>query len=141
MWTIGGPTSSYHYNHPDKIEFDAPVTSVHFSPHCKEILSTHGPGKSTPAASTYTENLELIENDPIPSPFTNSVVVHSYPSLKHVRTLPGATTNIAGSLLSPNGQKIVLAVPEENKLKIWDVWARPAIRRQASALSIDGRIR
>jgi len=142
VWTIGGCTSfAYQSTHTDKIELDAPVTSLHFSPHCKEILSTHGPGKTTPTLPTYTENLEVIENDPIPSPYTNSVVVHSYPSLKHVITLPGATANIAGSLLSPNGQKIVLAVPEESKLKIWDVWARPTIKRQASALSIDGRIR
>ncbi|KAI0085501.1 WD40-repeat-containing domain protein [Irpex rosettiformis] len=142
VWTVGGSTSSmYQSPHPDKIELDAPVTSLHFSSHCKEILSTHGPGKTTPAPQTYTEDLQLIENDPIPSPYSNSVVVHSYPSLRHVVTLPGANSNIAGSLLSPNGQKIVLAVPEENKLKIWDVWARPTLRRTASALSIDGRIR
>lgn len=95
----------------------------------------------TPTPPTYTEDLQIINNDPILSPFHNSVVVHSYPSLKHVMTLAGATSNIAGSLLSPNGQKLVLAVPGESKLKIWDVWGRPVIRRQASALSIDGRIR
>ena len=138
IWNINA--SSIHST-PDKLELDAAVTSIHFSPHCKEILSTHGPGKSTPVPPTHNEDLEVINRDPIPSKISNSLVVHSLPSLRHVTTLQGASTNIAGSLLSPNGQKLLLAVPGESKLKLWDVWGKPTLKRQPSALSYNGQIR
>lgn len=139
VWNVSG-VSSIHAT-PDRLELDASVTSIHFSPLCKEFLSTHGPGKVTPVAPTHTENLEVINHEPSLSKLSNSVAVHSFPSFRHVVTRTVGKNNIAGSLLSPNGQKILLAMPDENRLKIWDAWGKPSLRRQPSALSIDGRIR
>lgn len=138
VWNVNASTI---HSTPDKLELDASVTSIHFSPHCKEILSTHGKGKATPVPPTRNDDLEVINHDPAPSKISNSIVVHSLPSLRHVTTLSGASTNIAGSLLSPNGHKLLLALPEESKLRLWDVWGKPTLKRQPSALSYDGRIR
>jgi cell division cycle protein 20 (cofactor of APC complex) len=66
----------------------------------------------------------------------SSVVVHSYPSLRSVPTHPVAEKSVGGSVLSANGMKIVLAIPEENKLKVWDVWGkRKEVKRQPSFLN------
>lgn len=156
----------------NRIDIDAAVTSLHWSPHCKELLSTHGPGR------TITPNhLDADDADtptaPLRHRFGNSAVVHQYPSLTMVSSLrvdgddsppnhgsqgsagiaDEPTTQadditaapkaplIAGSLLSPSGQKVLLALPSEGKLRLWDVWGKPSLRRQPSALSVEGRIR
>lgn len=146
VWNVAGSSSTHHAT-PNRLALDAAVTSLHFSPICKELLSTHGPGRPpTPATTPLADDREppVFDYDTRPSRpsrFANSVAVHAFPSLRHVTTVPGASSTIAGSLLSPNGQKVLLAIPGEGKLKVWDVWGKPVIRRQHSALSIDGRIR
>lgn len=120
---------------PGKAEFDSEITSLHFSPHCTEILSTHGPG-------TFSNTDPPAPDEPVwPRPTTsvNSVVVHSYDVKRHimrpVTTLAVGHKGIRGSALSPNGTKIVMVVPDENKLKVWDTWAkRKDLRRQTSCL-------
>lgn len=147
IWNINTSSAHATSNYPDKLELDAQVTSLHFSYQCRELLSTHGPGKSTPAPTTPALDLGpdlpiQLNTDPIPSRMANSVVVHSYPHLRHVVTINAAASNIAGSVMSPNGQRVVLAVPEENKLKIWDVWGkRKELKRQDSSLSLARAIR
>ncbi|OBZ74297.1 Cell division cycle protein 20 [Grifola frondosa] len=130
-------------NYPDRLQLDAQVTSLHFSAHCKELLSTHGPGKSTPWTNTHAHMLALDglssgpTDDVVRSKIANSVLVHSYPFMRRVSTIAAAEKNIAGSVLSPNGLRIVLAVPEEMKLKFWDVWGREkeTMRRHSSLLN------
>lgn len=87
---------------------DAHITSLHFSEHTKEILSTHGVGKT--GSQTSVEN---------------SVVVHYYPTLHQILSRKAGEKSVSRSAVSPNGQRIVLGVPEEGKLKVWDVWAKP----------------
>ncbi|KAH9921145.1 WD40-repeat-containing domain protein [Fomitopsis serialis] len=119
IWNVNGSVSS---NHPDRLELDAQITSLHFSPHCKELLSTHGPGKTVPGHSLSTPiDPNTCPDEHVPSRIANSVLVHAFPSFRRVATMVGAKANVAGSILSPNGQRIVLAVPEESKLKVWDV--------------------
>ncbi|OCH92520.1 WD40 repeat-like protein [Obba rivulosa] len=142
IWNIS-PSTAFSSNHPDKLELDAQITSLHWSTHCKEILSTHGPGKSTPVPTTPSIDINneyfSFSNDPRPSRIANSVLIHSYPSLRNVATVAAASKNVAGSMLSPNGQRVLLAVPEEAKLKIWDVWGRcKELRRSNSVLSGSG---
>jgi cell division cycle protein 20 (cofactor of APC complex) len=63
----------------------------------------------------------------------NSVVVHSYPSLRHVTTLHVSDKALTGSVLNTVGTKIILAIPEDNKLKVWDAWGKnKEIKRQSS---------
>ncbi|KAL1943271.1 hypothetical protein VTO73DRAFT_4346 [Trametes versicolor] len=119
---------------PTKIELDAQVTSLHFSPHIREMLSTHGPGKTAPAPTTPSTPITPIDDpfgasisvhsDPFVSRISNSVVVHQFPTMRRVTTVAVAKKNIAGSVLSPNGHRIVFAVPEESQLKVWDVWGK-----------------
>ncbi|OBZ74424.1 Cell division cycle protein 20 [Grifola frondosa] len=147
LWNVQECAASRLSNHPDRLELDAQVTSLHFSAHCKELLSTHGPGKSTPRRNTQSHlGIELglpvpstsADADMEPSKIANSVMVHSYPSMRHVSTMAVAGKNVAGSVLSPNGQRIVFAVPEEMKLKVWDVWGREkeSLRRHSSLLNM-----
>lgn len=142
---MDGTTSPY--NPPTKLTLDASITSLHFSATCKELVSTHGPGK-TPAPATHLAAddadpfLDAFLFDHARSRLSNSVAVHHFASLQHVATLSaGADTQIAGSLLSPSGQKLLLAVPAEGKLKLWDVWGKSALKRYNSAFGIDRKIR
>ncbi|TFY80790.1 hypothetical protein EWM64_g3229 [Hericium alpestre] len=123
LWNIN--ESSPNALSPNVLELDAQVTSLQWSTQCKELLSTHSIARTS-------------EEDPspfMPRLMANAVVVHSYPTLSHVTTEYPATNAIAGSVLSPNGQKIVFAVPEEKQLRIWDVWGRrKEIKRQRSMI-------
>ncbi|KZT03288.1 WD40 repeat-like protein [Laetiporus sulphureus 93-53] len=140
VWNINN-TSSSQPNYPMKLELDAQVTSLHFSAHCKELLSTHGPGKSTPAPPPSVQlDSHSFPNETMPSRIANSVVVHAIPSLRQVVKLEAAKVNIAGSVMSPNGQRIVLAIPEESKLKVWDVWGKvKELKRTSSSLTLQIR--
>lgn len=122
------------------------MTSLHFSPHCKELLSTHGSGKTTftPERQVYDETLDdtvTLPQTAVPSKIANSIQVHAYPSLRHITTQKVSEKNLAGSLLSPNGQRLLLAIPEESKLRIWDVWGKPNPKKHGSKLSEGSIIR
>jgi len=122
LWNVNQSSSQSHF--PDSLEFNSQVTSLQWSIQCKELLCTHG-------AAATTDQLPSTASQPVV--LANAVSVYSYPSLCHVTTEYPATTAIAGSVLSPNGQKIIFAVPEEKQLKIWDVWGkRKELRRQRS---------
>ncbi|KAF9805171.1 hypothetical protein IEO21_09170 [Rhodonia placenta] len=138
IWNVNSsphPTST----NPTKLELDAQITSLHFSTHCKELLSTHGLGKSTtsPPPNVHLDSMIFpFPSQPRPARFSNSVAVHRFPSLNQVCLVQAAQASVAGSVLSPNGQRIVLAVPGESKLKVWDVWGRKReLRRTSSILS------
>ncbi|OSC96399.1 WD40 repeat-like protein [Trametes coccinea BRFM310] len=138
VWDVVDESPSSEW--PTKIELDAQVTSLHFSPHIRELLSTHGPGKVSPAPATVpttpvtaTTPVTPLEDpfasmstfvDPFTSRISNSVVVHQFPTMRHVTTVSVAKKNVAGSVLSPNGHRIVFAVPEESQLKVWEVWGK-----------------
>ncbi|PFH50206.1 hypothetical protein AMATHDRAFT_4207 [Amanita thiersii Skay4041] len=71
------------------IPLNTSVLSLHWSPHCKELLSTHGPSFSPPSTlqralsgSSFTPFPPIRDMKPLPSPLTNAIVVHDYPSLK-----------------------------------------------------------
>ncbi|RPD77249.1 WD40 repeat-like protein [Lentinus tigrinus ALCF2SS1-7] len=129
VWDMSndGDSSTRNPERPTKLELDAQVTSLHFSPHINELLSTHGPGKLTEVPSLH-------HAEPLQSRIANSIVVHQFPLMRHVTTVSAAKKNIAGSVLSPNGQRIVLAVPEESQLKVWDVWGKFKEPKQRSLL-------
>ncbi len=78
----------------------AQVTSLHFAPHKKEILSTHG----------YP---------------TNSIMIHAYPSLERVAEIRDAhESRVLFSCVSPAGDMVCTGAGDEN-LKFWKVWEVP----------------
>ncbi|KAL6302577.1 WD40-repeat-containing domain protein [Sparassis latifolia] len=124
--------------YPDRLEVDAQVTSLHFSTQCKELVSTHGPGKVTPSPQPAQPNQRNDLNTSTElgtSKISNSVVVRSYPTLGDVVTKMAGTKGIAGSVLSPNGQRIALAVPEKNLIEIWDIWGKQIPLRRTASLT------
>ncbi|KAI0742931.1 WD40-repeat-containing domain protein [Daedaleopsis nitida] len=129
IWDMSfdGDSSAKYPERPTKLELDAQVTSLHFSPQINELLSTHGAGRITEVPS-------LFNAEPLHARMRNSIAVHQFPSMRHVTTAPVAQKGVAGSVLSPNGQRIVLAVPEEAQLKVWDVWGKFREAKQKSLL-------
>ncbi|KAJ7468867.1 WD40 repeat-like protein [Mycena galericulata] len=73
------------------------ITSLHFSPHRKELLSTHG----------------------FP---TNAISLWSYPGLERLAEIPNAhSSRILFSALSPAGDRVVTGAGDEC-LKFWRIW-------------------
>ena len=111
------------------------MTSLHFSSHCKEIISTHGPGVVPEVADNgvtpIPENLSEAASDKSKA---NSIAVHSVPSLRHVLTQRVASSKgLGGSILNTASTKVLLVVPEEGKLKMFDVWGKAKeVRRHSS---------
>ena len=125
LWNIDATSPRSNATMPGKIELDSPVTGLHFSPHCKELLSTHGTSLTTPEASTS----HVWPRTSV----SNSIAVHSYPSLRHVTTLGVAEKPLGISALNAHGTKIILSVPVDGKLNVCDVWSkRKEIKRQPS---------
>lgn len=63
----------------------------------------------------------------------NMITVHSYPSLRRVTTLSIAEKRITNSVLNSSGTKIVLAIPDDNKINVCDVWSkRKELKKQPS---------
>ncbi|KAJ7702455.1 WD40 repeat-like protein [Mycena rosella] len=77
------------------------ITSLHFSPHRKELLSTHG----------YP---------------TNAIGVWSYPGLERVAEIRDAhDSRVLFSAVSPGGDMVVTGAGDES-LKFWRIWDVPA---------------
>ena len=132
LWNVTGSTSQNP--NPDVLELDAQITSLHWSTQCKELLSTHSMGKALDATTSVATPTSSQS-----SGMANCVAVHSYPTLARVKTEYPATSAIAGSVMSPNGLKIIFAVPEDKQLKVWDVWGKKKeLRRQRSVVEPNG---
>ncbi|KAI5122033.1 hypothetical protein M0805_008023 [Coniferiporia weirii] len=85
------------------------ITSLQFAPHKKEILSTHG----------------------FP---TNSIMVHSYPSLARVAEIREAhDSRVLFSCVGPAGDLVLTGAGDEN-LKFWRIWEvpKPVKKREKS---------
>jgi len=83
----------------------AQVTSIQFSPHRKEFLTTHG----------YP---------------TNSIMVHSYPSMARVAEIRDAhDARVLFSAISPAGDIVCTGAGDEN-LKFWRIWDIPPKKKK-----------
>jgi cell division cycle protein 20 (cofactor of APC complex) len=81
------------------------ISSIQWSPHRKEILSTHG----------------------IP---TNSIMVHSYPSFDCVAEIRDAhDARVLFSCISPAGDVVCTGAGDEN-LKFWRIWEAPEVKKK-----------
>ncbi|KIJ35287.1 hypothetical protein M422DRAFT_782576 [Sphaerobolus stellatus SS14] len=140
LWSISGSESGHStYTHLHSDRCLSEITSLQFSPHTKELLSTHGryiphsPSKSRQSRSTRRNSRSrdlLIE----PIPTKHALVVHSYPSLKRVYMVPDAHGDaIVESVLSPDGTSI-MTIGEDETLRIWAIWGKREEERQRSSL-------
>jgi cell division cycle protein 20 (cofactor of APC complex) len=105
------------------------IVNLNFSPNYKELLTTLGPLPASPEATDIRTWPRSILN--------NSITVHSFPSLRPIGSLSVSDQDVCGSVLNTGSavHKIVVAVPGETKLKVFDVWGkRKEIRRQSSSL-------
>ncbi len=83
----------------------AQISSIQWSPHRKEFLTTHG----------YP---------------TNAIMVHSYPSMDKVAEIKDAhDSRVLFSAISPNGELVCTAAGDEN-LKFWKIWEAPKVNKK-----------
>lgn len=96
------------------------VTSLHWSPHCKELLSSHG-------TSWHPNSPMIVNGRPIPasSPLANSITVHSYPSYRRLVSVTAHMGAVSHSCLSPDGTMLFTMCPAEEAMKMWKVWGLP----------------
>jgi len=114
------------------------VYSLHWSPHCKELLSTHGTSftpihsRHGPSSTNRNRNQQV---KAALSPLANSITVHDYPSGKRLMSLSNAHTNaITHSCLGPGGDSLFTVSPAEEMIKMWEVWGkRPELPKERSA--------
>ncbi|KAI0698204.1 WD40 repeat-like protein [Cerioporus squamosus] len=130
------------------IPLNTSITSLLWSPHCKELLSTHGMswlprggasescpsvvgGDAGPSTSRRRNNRERAV--PAKTHLTNSLTVHSYPSLRRVVSVAAHTGPVGHSCLSPDGTMVFTICPVEEAMKMWRVWGVPekAERRES----------
>ncbi|KAG8900786.1 ubiquitin-protein transferase activating protein, partial [Tulasnella sp. 403] len=91
------------------LQTPAQVSSVHFSPHCREFMTTHGA--------------------PI-----NAIMIHSYPSMSKVAEINDAhDARLLGSSVSPAGDVVCTYAGDEN-VKFWKVWEVPKKRKEKTGL-------
>ncbi|KAK2460454.1 hypothetical protein APHAL10511_007619 [Amanita phalloides] len=117
----------------ETISLNTSVLSLHWSPHCKEILSTHGPSFKPPstlrrtlANSNFTPFPSVREMKPVSSALTNSIAVHDYPSCMRLLSLTAHAHAVTHSCLGPNGRDIFTVCPVEETIKMWQVWGERA---------------
>ncbi|KAJ7197284.1 WD40-repeat-containing domain protein [Mycena pura] len=94
------------------------ITNLHFSPHRKELLSTHG----------YP---------------TNAIAVWSYPGLEKVARTPFAEirdahdSRVLYSAVSPGGDMVVTGAGDES-LKFWRIWDIPTESKKSKISRVEG---
>lgn len=88
------------------------VTSLVWSPHSKELVSTHG----------------------FPD---NNICLWSYPSLQKIYDVPAHDARVLCSALSPDGCTVATGAGDEN-LKFWKIWEAKAVGKKGEEVERDG---
>jgi len=101
------------------LELDASTYSLHWSQHCKELLSTHGLSWQNPSGLRLPPKL-----DAVPTQLTNSLTVHSFPACKRLVSVTAHTGTVGQSCLSPDGTMVFTICYREEAMKMWKVWGR-----------------
>ncbi|KAJ7607354.1 WD40-repeat-containing domain protein [Roridomyces roridus] len=128
LWTIEANTT--HTNAGAKVDLGSRITSLHFSPHYKELVCALGERVTTDAVPGMGSKHAALSNE---------VVVYQVPGLRHITNVPvsgqvGGGT-VEGAVLSTGSgtHRLVVAVPSEDKLKVYEVWGKQKeLRRQQS---------
>ncbi|KAH8079830.1 WD40 repeat-like protein [Cristinia sonorae] len=93
------------------------ITSLQWSQHCKELLSTHG--KSWDPLRIGSKMV------PVKTALTNALAVHSYPSMSRVINVTAHGEEVGQSCLSPDGTMVFTISPKEEAMKMWKIWSPP----------------
>ncbi|KAG5653541.1 hypothetical protein H0H81_012350 [Sphagnurus paluster] len=122
----------------ETIDLDTSVLSLHWSPHCKELLSTHGSSFEPPPVPARGATATPLSRAPLKAVSTllsNSIAVHEYPSGKRLLTLTNAHYGpVTHSCMGPNGEDLFTVCPREETIKKWHVWSkRPDAGKKESA--------
>lgn len=140
-------TSTITSHSPEPVQtfpLNTTVYSLQWSPHCKELLSTHG-ASFAPILSRHPSNRHNSDSRPssttnlqvkaVLSPLANSITVHDYPSGKRLMSLSNAHSGVVThSCLGPDGESVFTVCPAEETIKMWQVWGkRPNPSRERSA--------
>ena len=122
IWNTSSISSTLAPTHT--IPLNTSVTSLHWSPHCKELLSTHGASFTPALLQSGIENRGTSSRPKYTkSPLMNSITVHQYPSCKRLITLTNAhTSSLTHSCLGPTGENLFTICPNEETIKMWRVW-------------------
>ncbi|EIM80192.1 WD40 repeat-like protein [Stereum hirsutum FP-91666 SS1] len=115
------------------ITVNSSIYSLHWSPHCKELLSVHGlswlasPFSSSPSNdlnNTHIASASLANTpiQPAPSALTNSITVHSWPNCKRLVSVTAHSGTVGQSCLSPDGTMVFTLCYREEAMKMWKVW-------------------
>ena len=140
IWSTSS-ISNHNPEPPHTISLSTSVNSLHWSPHCKELLSTQGSSfvHISPTRSSQRRNVTSQTGLPftaVQTPLTNSIVVHEYPSCKRLLTLSQAhASSVTHSCVSPNGEHVFTVCPKEEAIKMWQVWAEPLSSRKETAFA------
>ena len=138
IWNIS--SISIHNPEPQHtISLSTSVNSLHWSPHCKELLSTQGSSFVNVLPSRSRRNVTSQTGLPlttVQTDLTNSIAVHEYPSCKRLLTLSQAHASaVTHSCVSPNGEYVFTVCPREEAIKMWQVWAEPLSFRKENAFA------
>ncbi|KAJ7270635.1 WD40-repeat-containing domain protein [Mycena haematopus] len=129
FWTIEPANPNSNATAPGKLELGSKIVNLDFAPKYKELLTILGPILVSP---------DPANSHPWPRGIlSNAIIVHSFPSLRPIASLPVSGQDVCGSVLNTGSavQKVVVAVPGETKLKVYEVWGKKKeIRRQTSSL-------
>ncbi|KII90082.1 hypothetical protein PLICRDRAFT_159393 [Plicaturopsis crispa FD-325 SS-3] len=121
LWDVSRTDEKYN-SAKCKIELNAQVTSLRCSVDCAELLSTHGRAVVPP------EDPNLPSSSRARPGVANSVMVHTTGTLRHVRTDVIASHPVEGSVMRPDGRKMMFVVPEAKQLPMWEIWGLPPRR-------------
>ncbi|KIP03021.1 hypothetical protein PHLGIDRAFT_31963 [Phlebiopsis gigantea 11061_1 CR5-6] len=102
------------------ISLNTAVTSLQWSPHSKELLSTHGTAWDPKAPRSASGRPVAVHTS-----LANSITVHSYPSYRRLLSVSAHTGAVGHSCLSPDGTMIFTICPSEEAMKMWKVWSAP----------------
>ncbi|KAI0056836.1 WD40 repeat-like protein [Artomyces pyxidatus] len=119
IWSTSSLSSTVTPDPLHTIPTDTNVYSLHWSPHSKELMSTHGLAWDRPESSRDRLPATL---EPVPSPLTNSITVHAYPSCRRLVSVPAHTGTVSQSCLSPDGTMAFTICYREEAMKMWKVW-------------------
>ncbi|RDB17754.1 Anaphase-promoting complex subunit cdc20 [Hypsizygus marmoreus] len=126
IWSSSAPATSP--TPLSTISLDTSVLSLHWSPHCKELLSTHGSSfEAIPRPARSSSSAQVPPRpqlNPVPSPLMNSIAVHEYPSGKRLLTLTAHFGPVTHSCLGPQGENLFTVCPKEETIKMWHVWSK-----------------
>ncbi|KAF7307854.1 WD-REPEATS-REGION domain-containing protein [Mycena kentingensis (nom. inval.)] len=140
FWTVDASNTSSNVAKPNQFYTGSEIVGLHFATNVKEFLVAAGP-----PATRKPDNDVLSPHTGRHERYSNSIAVYSFPTLRPVArqsvVVSDSAHTVAGSVLSPTtvnaAQRLVVAVPEEGKLKVVDVWGKlPQVRRQSSFLDL-----